>query len=482
MNSTLNKTFLILLLLAIPSSSVFGTSTHILKSTAPEQKELMFTNNSDLQEYLEMNLSLEFQEKKFTLQPKDFSTWKVNFTLQEDYSSEIERDTLCQADYVDNISPADFSIESYLSICSLTNTTKSVGHFKKGAVLKIDEKKVDNFVSKLSEEIISAPKNARVKMEFTEKTNPVNSADGARESIENTSEESLTPPEGKLVIISPAKSGFSLDEEKTREIILLALGGSGKNKVFQLPTKEEKPKISKETLDELKISEQIGRGESNFAGSPKNRIFNINLSTDKFNGVLLGPGEEFSFVTILGPVEKETGYKEELVIKDNKTIPEYGGGVCQVSTTVFRAALNAGLKVTERRNHSYPVQYYSPQGTDATIYLPSPDLKFVNNTPNFILFQATIEGNKLIFDIFGESDGRTVTMEGPKVTEKTPEGILKVKLKQIVTDKDGKLVFEDTFNSVYDNPDKYHETEVLRTKPDNWSNRQWSEYKKTHNF
>jgi vancomycin resistance protein YoaR len=478
MNFITNKTFLILLLLIIP----FLGPLHASETNTPEQKEFVFNNNSDLQKYLETSFDLEFQEKNFTFKPKDFSTWKVSFTLQEDYSSEIERDTLCQADSMVNVPSSDLLMEKFLSICTITNATKSIGHFKKGAVLKIDEKKIDEFILKLSEEIISAPKNAKVKMEFTEKTDTINTPDEIKINTKEIGDGKPTSPEGKLLIISPAKSGFSLEEEKTREIILLALGNPEENKVFQLPTKEEKPKISKETLDELKISEQIGHGESNFAGSPKNRVFNINLATDKFNGVLIGPGEEFSFVNTLGPVEKETGYKEELVIKDNKTIPEYGGGVCQVSTTVFRAVLNTGLKITERQNHSYPVQYYSPQGTDSTIYLPSPDLKFINNTPNFILFQAAIEGSKLIFDVFGESDGRTVTLEGPKVMEKTPEGILKVKLKQIVTDKDGKLVFEDTFNSVYDNPDKYHETEILRTKPDNWSNLQWSEYKKAHNL
>ncbi len=461
------------LLLALPLVSVFGYSNQPLNTAMTTNDELLFTDNSRLQEYLETEFVLQFQDEKFPFKPVDFSNWKVRFSLEEEYSSEIESSDLCQDYNFLSSYTGQSPVDNYLSVCNLTSATKSIGHFKKGAVLKINKNKVTDFVSNLSEEIVSAPKNAKIKMEFEKNID-------ATETLIN--EKAITEPKGKLTIVAPAESGFSLDENETNNLILTILQNPEKGKIFQLPIKEEKPKISKETLDNLEISEQIGHGESNFAGSPKNRIFNINIATDKFNGILLGPGEEFSFVTILGPVEKETGYKEELVIRDNKTIPEYGGGVCQVSTTVFRAALNAGLKITERQNHSYPVEYYSPQGTDATIYLPKPDLRFINNTPNYILFQSSIEGNKLVFDFFGESDGRKVEMEGPTVTERTSEGILKVKLKQIVTSADGKLLFEDTFDSIYDNPAKYHETELLKIKPDNWSVRQWNDYKKSHNM
>ena len=253
----------------------------------------------------------------------------------------------------------------------------------------------------------------------------------------------------------------------------------GKKTRIEFVVNKIEPTISTENLSDLGIEELLGHGESNFKGSPKNRIYNINVALKKFHGHLIKPGEEFSFTTILGLVEKETGYKEDLVIKNNKTIPEYGGGVCQVSTTMFRVALNAGLKITERHNHAYPVQYYSPQGTDATIYVPKPDFKFINDTTSYILIQGKIQGTVLSFDMYGTSDGRKVELEGPFVTERTPDGRLKTVLYQVINDAEDVLVRKDTFKSFYDNPDKYHEPQFT-TKPDDWSNKQWDEYKATH--
>src|SRR6185369_10179137 len=116
---------------------------------------------------------------------------------------------------------------------------------------------------------------------------------------------------------------------------------------------------------------------SNFKGSPKNRRHNITVGVEKMKGVIVPQGAEFSFNEHLGPVDGEHGFLPELVIKKNGTVPEFGGGLCQVSSTTFRAAMTAGLPITQRRNHAYAVQYYSPQGTDATIYPGSADLKFI---------------------------------------------------------------------------------------------------------
>lgn len=478
MTCAVNKSTFLIFFLTFFLVNICSAEILVKKEELPKNEELQFSNNTNLQAYLEKSFQLKFQEETFNFSPKDFSVWKTSFSFHEDYSSEIERSSLCQDEIPIIFVQKDSFVYEPFSICDLTHTISSVGHFKKGASLEIDRQKIEEYVSTLSEEIVSAPKNAKIRMIVE----PTEELENKNQIISKNAEEKESKVKTKMEILIPAQSGFSLDEEGTIEIIASALKNPKKETVFQLPTKKESPKISKETLGELKITEQIGHGESNFAGSPKNRIHNINVAVEKFDGLILEPGEEFSFVTILGPVEKETGYKEELVIKENKTIPEYGGGICQVSTTVFRAALNTGLKITERQNHAYPVQYYSPQGTDATIYIPKPDLRFMNNTSGFVLFQVTIEGRKLIFDIFGESDGRQVEMEGPRVTERTPEGILKVTLKQIVKDKDGGLMFEDTFKSVYDNPDKYHEVEILKTKPTNWSNKQWKNYRREHNL
>ena len=168
-------------------------------------------------------------------------------------------------------------------------------------------------------------------------------------------------------------------------------------------------------VNDLGINELLATGRSDFSGSPANRRHNIAIGSDSLNGLLIAPGEEFSLVAALGDIDGSTGYKEELVIKGNETIPEFGGGLCQVGTTIFRATLNSGLPITERQNHSYRVRYYEPAGTDATIYGPHPDYRFVNDTGSHILIQTHIEGDELVYELWGTNDGRVAKKTDPVV-------------------------------------------------------------------
>lgn len=263
----------------------------------------------------------------------------------------------------------------------------------------------------------------------------------------------LTFEENQIKEKVPSQSEINIDEEKALQMAVESF--RNKNYFISLPVKEVYPNLSLGKIKELGIDNLVAQGESNFTGSPTNRRHNIRVGASKFNGIVIPKDEEFSFVTTLGPVDASTGYLPELVIKKDKTIPEYGGGMCQVSSTAFRAAVKAGLRVTERQNHAYPVQYYSPQGTDATVYIPKPDLKFVNNTPGPILIQTRMEGNLLFFDFFGNSDGRRVELAGPRVWDKKSDGSMKTEWIQKVFDKDGKMLFEKSFLSKYDSPSKY---------------------------
>ncbi len=260
---------------------------------------------------------------------------------------------------------------------------------------------------------------------------------------------------GTLKIIIPPKTGKILRIEesatKIQEKIL------AKETQISLPFEEAEPKITEDKINELHIEKLIGSGTSNFAGSPKNRVHNIKIAAEKFNGMLIAPDEEFSFNQALGEVGPAQGYLPELVIKNNKTIPEYGGGVCQVSTTMFRAAVYSGLEVTERRPHAYPVKYYNPQGFDATVYSPSPDLKFKNNTGGWILIQTRIEGNNLIFEFYGKDDGRRVVVKGPYQYDFQENGAMKARLEQEVW-KNGELILQKTFLSSYASPNLYPTT------------------------
>lgn len=288
---------------------------------------------------------------------------------------------------------------------------------------------------------------------------------------------------GKVIVRVPEKNGLVLNEAQSLSILTQALEtDESENINIRLPGELARAKIASSDKERLGLNELIGEGKTNFKGSPKNRVFNINRSLKQFDGVLIAPGEEFSFVDYLGEVDGEHGYLPELVIKHNRTEPEFGGGICQVSTTVFRAAIYSGLKITERKNHAYPVQYYKPYGMDATIYIPKPDLKFENNTPGYILMQPVVEGTDLTFQFYGTKDGRKVSVDGPHILERNPDGSMKTVFTQMVTDQNGESFIKDSFWSNYKSPALFPHPgdEIYTEKPEGWSNKQWDEYKRTH--
>jgi vancomycin resistance protein YoaR len=221
--------------------------------------------------------------------------------------------------------------------------------------------------------------------------------------------------EGKVIEFSPGINGESLDIDAS--IVLLEsvfLLGEKEEGLVDLPLMVVEPEITTEKSNPYGIKDIIGVGESNFRGSPSNRRHNIKTGAASVHGTLIPPGEEFSLLATLGEIDGEHGYLEELVIKENETKPEYGGGLCQIGTTAFRTALNSGLPVTQRRNHSYRVPYYERDGdgnymgpgVDATIYDPAPDFRFMNDTEYHLLFMTDIDGNRLTFTLWGVNDGR----------------------------------------------------------------------------
>ncbi len=165
--------------------------------------------------------------------------------------------------------------------------------------------------------------------------------------------------------------------------------------------------------------ELLGTATTTFWGSSADRIHNIALGAKRVSSVTVKPGEEYSFLEHLGDVSLATGYKKEAVISNGSTVKEAGGGICQVSTTLFRAAVDAGLPITERTGHGYIVGYYGP-GLDATIYGPWRDLKFMNDTGNPITIQSTVVDGSINFAIFGIPDGRTATTSAMKVSDIKP--------------------------------------------------------------
>lgn len=221
--------------------------------------------------------------------------------------------------------------------------------------------------------------------------------------------------------------------------------------IVKLVTRAIPPTItSTPVMEEYGIRGLVARGESDFAGSPKNRRHNIRVGAEKYQGLLIPPGAEFAFNTNLGPVDKEHGFLPELVILHNVTTPQFGGGLCQVSTTMFRAAVHGGFPVTARRNHAYAVSYYGKPGFDATIYPPNPDLRFVNDTAGHLLVQMKMDGTKLAFELWGTPDGRKVEVQGPFTYDRKASGAVKARLVRTVT-KGGQTT-QDEWLSNYKSP------------------------------
>jgi vancomycin resistance protein YoaR len=230
---------------------------------------------------------------------------------------------------------------------------------------------------------------------------------------------------GRVVEFRPAKEGQALNQPKTMELIINSLSQLQEEKIIELPITLTKPAVTTAEVNNLGIKELIGKGESFFAGSISSRIHNIKLASSKLNGELIAPDESFSFNHRLGEVSETTGYQKAYIIKEGRTILGDGGGVCQVSTTFFRAVLAAGLPITERHAHAYRVSYYEQKtavGLDATVYDPTADLKFENDTPAYILVQTRVDlkAKKLTFELYGTSDGRRVTIGKSRLWDQVP--------------------------------------------------------------
>ncbi|MBI4232402.1 VanW family protein [Candidatus Peregrinibacteria bacterium] len=230
---------------------------------------------------------------------------------------------------------------------------------------------------------------------------------------------------GEVVVEGKGSDGLKIQREKLKKAIELAV----ENRIVEvpIPVQEIKPEINiAKELQEKGIKERIAVGHTSYYGSPANRVHNIKTGAAKFNGKLIAPGEIFSFNENLGPVDGSTGYKKELVIKQEGTIPEFGGGICQVSTTMYRAILLGALPIVERNQHSYAVSYYSQilgHGLDATIYLGGADLKFQNDTGNHLLVQTYTENDYELYIVFyGTDTGKTVELEGPYISNQHSPG------------------------------------------------------------
>lgn len=275
----------------------------------------------------------------------------------------------------------------------------------------------------------------------------------------------------KVVKFSPGQDGLAVNEDSllttlAQEIIL------GRSSNIPLPLKKTEARIE---VNRYGIKELIGLGHSTFTGSIPGRIKNIKRASGILNGLLVPPGEVFSFDDSVGEISDQTGYDYAYIIKEGRTVLGTGGGICQVSTTIFRAALNAGLPIVKRTAHAYRVHFYeeggSPVGLDATVYPPTVDFQFKNDTATHILIASEVDGDNLNFRIYGTSDGRAAKLIGPTILSQSPAPqalyqddptLPKGEIKQVdfaaaganvvferEVSRDGQLLFKDRFVSNY---------------------------------
>ena len=236
----------------------------------------------------------------------------------------------------------------------------------------------------------------------------------------------------RVTVFEPSADGEEIDPDASIALLddrLFGTGGAAAgDDALTLPFRTIPPRVSTAEANPFGIKEIIGVGDSNFRNSPANRRTNIKVGADSLSGIIIPAGEEFSLLKALGPIDGEHGYLQELVIKQDKTLKEYGGGLCQIGTTTFRTVMAAGLPVTMRQNHSYRVPYYERDGAgnymgpgkDATIYDPWPDFKFLNDTGHAALLMTNIDGNRVTFTLWGVLDGRKAEQGTVRVWNEVP--------------------------------------------------------------
>lgn len=278
----------------------------------------------------------------------------------------------------------------------------------------------------------------------------------------------FTTSNGKVTIV-PSRNGVGPDVESLSRALTTTLTDPSSDRTVELRTHRTEPEITTERARKMGIEERIGTYTTTFAPGNPPRVNNIHLLGDALDGTLVEPGGVFSFNESAGERTAAKGYEEAPAIVDGKLVPQLGGGVCQVGTTIFNAVFESGLPVVQRRNHSFYISHY-PTGRDATVSWGGPDFQFKNDTKNWVLVSVSYSSSSITVSLYGTDPGYGVTaevgewrsirdfpterikdktmLEGSKVVEDPGVKGRSITVRRIV-EKDGKVVRTDTFVSTY---------------------------------
>lgn len=284
-------------------------------------------------------------------------------------------------------------------LASLLIITRDSENPDKGFNLSLNRASLEHYLSSIAPKFVIQPQNAR--MRFNEETR-------------------------ELELTRNAVMGKTLDVEASLETILKAI--QNQEHEVNLVLKDLAPQVTDTTTAaDLGITELIVQETSYFYGSEPARVQNILAGSTSFDGVLIAPGEVFSMAKYMTDISLDNGYAEAIIIVGDQSVKGIGGGICQVSTTLFRTAFFGGFPIVERHPHAYRVSYYEQQsnglanfnlaGLDASVYVPFVDLKFKNDSDHWILMDTEMGPNSLTWKFYSTSDGRTLQWDTTGITD-----------------------------------------------------------------
>jgi vancomycin resistance protein YoaR len=231
----------------------------------------------------------------------------------------------------------------------------------------------------------------------------------------------------QIELTAPAQAARELDVAASLAAIDKALAAGQHN--VALVFKATPPQVADDaTAAQLGITQLVSQQSTYFIGSSAERVHNITVAAERFQGLLVAPNATFSFDDNLGDVSLDSGFAEALIIFGGRTIAGVGGGVCQVSTTVFRAAYFGGFPTVLRYSHAYRVGYYERgdtwkgPGLDATVYAPLVDFQFKNDTPSWLLMEVNVDpaSSRITWQFYSTSDGRKTTVSQANIQNVVP--------------------------------------------------------------